>query len=340
MPRGFRGPLLNSASPWASSKEQLAQLYASPYTGAVTVRTSLLNGWNHDDDVNQWTFYDARVNVAVPQRSPNANSSFNTLGYSPTSLPQYLAIIEAIVADSGKPPAKPFVVSVTGSPDDVVKCKNLISECASRTSIPLLMEINLSCPNILDMPPPAYSGESLRQFLFALQRDIVSRSETASIPIGLKTAPYTYHGQFRTLVDALAATAANNSTCPISFITATNTLGNSLLMDQPDASPEWSPTLASASGTGIGGIGGTAIHSLSLGNVRTLRVLLDKEPALKDIEIIGVGGVTDFLGFSRMKSAGASVVAIGTALGREGIDIFHRITSELQMGANAVGKHG
>ncbi|KAL2411117.1 hypothetical protein ABEF95_004264 [Exophiala dermatitidis] len=50
-------PLLNSACPWATTLEDIKALYDSPYTGAVTIRTSLLEGFSHDDSIHQYTFF-------------------------------------------------------------------------------------------------------------------------------------------------------------------------------------------------------------------------------------------------------------------------------------------
>jgi hypothetical protein len=38
-------PLMNSSSPWASERDQLQELFDSPYTGAVTTRTATLTGF-------------------------------------------------------------------------------------------------------------------------------------------------------------------------------------------------------------------------------------------------------------------------------------------------------
>lgn len=56
MPLDFNPPLLNSANPWATTKEDIQALYDSPYTGAVTIRTSVFGGFPHDDGVHQWRF--------------------------------------------------------------------------------------------------------------------------------------------------------------------------------------------------------------------------------------------------------------------------------------------
>ena len=58
--------------------------------------------------------------------------------------------------------------------------------------------------------------------------------------------------------------------------------------------------------------------------------MLDQHPSLREIGIIGVGGVSDVAGFRRMIKAGASAVAVGTALGIHGISIFAKIADELR----------
>lgn len=135
------------------------------------------------------------------------------------------------------------------------------------------------------------------------------------VAIGVKTPPYTYHDQFQTLIDALLATR-----CEVDFITATNTLGSSLVLaDGGD------PAINSASGLGIGGMAGAPLHPLALGNVKTIRGMLDGYENLKGVEVIGVGGVSDRGGFERMRAVGAKVVGVGTALGREGVEVFGKI---------------
>lgn len=73
---------------------------------------------------------------------------------------------------------------------------------------------------------------------------------------------------------------------------------------------------------------GTPLHPLALGNVKTIRSMLDEHEQLKNIDIIGVGGIGDHAGFLRMESVGARVVGVGTALGREGPAVFGRSWEE------------
>ena len=291
----------------------------------MTTRTSLLHGFEHDDSIHQYTYFDPHSHSlkATPTAdAANDSASLNTLGYSPVTLSVYLAIVEKVIADSTLPhdqrSKKPFIVSVTGSAEAVQECYRKIQVAQSTIDNPLCMEINLSCPNIPDKPPPAYSGSSLAEYLQVLAQEETKLGQKR-VAIGIKTPPYTYFDQFKTLVDALLA--SSNPNCPVDFITATNTLGSCLVLGDT----EGSPALNSASGAGIGGMAGAPLHPLALGNVKTIREMLDKHSELRDIDIIGIGGVSDQAGFMRMRAVGAKAVGVGTALGREGIAVFGKI---------------
>ena len=338
MPLNFDPPLLNSSSPWATTKEELQELYRCPHIGAVTTRTALINGFSNDPERNRYVYFDCRNNNSLPERSPNANSTLNTLGYSPLPLQEYLSMIQSIVAENPSHPQKPFIVSVSGTTQDVTSSLQMISQVSARESIPLLMEINLSCPNIPDQSPPSFSNQTLQQYLSAAQQAHTNSNElfNVAIPVGIKMPPYTYQEQFVGVIESLLLIASEADRCPIDFLTTTNTVGNCIVMEE-EGPMEFAPAISPRSGLGMGGLGGCAIHPLSLGNVRTFRGLLDQHEALKHIEIIGVGGVSDCMGFGRMRSVGASVVAVGTALGKEGLEVFHKIMNEFTYGGRLQG---
>ena len=322
-------PLLNSASPWASTVDDLRELYNCPHTGAITIRTSLLNGFPHDPAIHQYTFFSSSTGRATARVSedgrsevlPDEDSSINTLGYSPVPLQKYLIWIEQAyfgqIPDFHPTARKPIIVSVTGSAEEVASCYSLISCLQKQTGLCLMMEINLSCPNIPDKSPPAYDEESLVAYLVALAKE---RAISDGVVLtGIKTPPYTYQGQFNALVAALKSSTKLAGGCPVSFITATNTLGSCLVLK------DGGPALKSASGWGIGGMAGSSLHPLALGNISTIRRMLDELEDLKHIEIIGVGGVSDNAGYVRMRNVGAAAVAVGTAFGREGTAVFESI---------------
>jgi dihydroorotate dehydrogenase (fumarate) len=343
-------PLFNSASPWATTYEDLKTLYDCPFTGAVTVRTSLLDGFRHDENVHQYAFFDCGGAATAKGDASIAvgKTSLNTLGYSPVRLGEYLAIMGKVIGSSDGPvrptqQKKPIILSVTGPPEDVKEAYVMIERKASEEGLELGMEINLSCPNINGKPPPAYNGAALAEYLVLLQAqkslwvDAVAGSRPGRglmlPPVGIKLPPYTYMGQFEEVVRALArATVAGRSV--VDFVTATNTLGSSLVLDE-----DGHAALASEAGTGIGGLAGVALHPLALGNVATLRRLLDQMEETKAVMIIGVGGVCDWGGFERMRKAGAGAVAVATALGREGVSVFEKILTGKGVGQLEVREH-
>jgi dihydroorotate dehydrogenase (fumarate) len=327
-------PLLNSATPWATTIDDIQGLYNCTHTGAITIRTSLLSGFDHDPAIHQYTFFSPPLGSSTAKISqdgrsevlPDEPSSLNTLGYSPIPLPEYLRMLEAAsnggVEGFNPRPDKPIILSVTGSPDAVAQCYTRIAKVhRDNKGLSLMMEINLSCPNILDKPPPAYDAASLVEYLLALSRVRTQQSALALVPCGIKTPPYIYQGQYSGLLDALEKCIDITGGCPLSFITATNTLGSCLVIG-----PNGAPALGSASGEGIGGMAGSSLHPLSLGNVSTIRKMLDANEVLQHIAIIGVGGVSDRTGYERMRRVGAAAVAVGTALGREGVGVFEKIS--------------
>ena len=338
---GFDPPLLNSANPWATTKEDLKALYNCPHTGAITTRTALANGFEHDNATHQYCFFEPKSHTPrghsteghpPPHRGTTPSdptSSLNTLGYSPFSVHEYLKIIKDLLLGLHLEgcPIKPIIISVAGSPAEVLDHYRSMSHLQldlnenNNISARLLMEINLSCPNIAGKPPPAYSRDELSKYLIPLID--ADPGGWGSIEVGIKTPPYTYQTQFDVLISALLESSKGR--CPISFITATNTLGYSIVL-----STSLTPALNSSTGTGIGGLAGSALHPLALGNVATIRRMLDTHELLQHIEIIGVGGVSDAAGYERMRAVGAAAIGVGTALGVEGVAVFEMIREKAE----------
>lgn len=335
-------PLLNSANPWATTYEDILALYKCASTGAVTTRTCTIHGFKHDDKINQFTFFDSETyettgpNPTYTQdtgtnTNVRLNGSLNTLGYSPLPLAETLVNITRVWLDVSRDDAlrkdKPFLVSVTGTPAEVQEAYRMIEDLSEEVGFQLYLELNLSCPNIVGKPPPAYSYENLLEYLLAF--NAVMENSNSKVLVGIKTPPYTNPYDFSTVQRALldAAEASSSRRPPVSFITAVNTLGSSLLLtEMPGPQRGYGPQLNSLDGSGIGGLAGAPLHPLALGNVFRLRRMLDEKDQLKDIVVIGIGGVEDAAGYQRMRAAGAAAVGVGTALGRKGINIFQHIT--------------
>ena len=202
------------------------------------------------------------------------------------------------------------------------------------------VEINLSCPNIRGAPP-AYSTEGLLPYLIVTKRYYL---EDQSLTIGLKLPPYTYETQFTALVSATWRSRTDHG---VAFLTSTNTLGQGLVFHDDIEDDD---LFGFALPSGTGGLGGTTIHPLSVGNVSKLVSLLEN-PSLRTkyklaagddvngmgagdcaggqgIVVFGVGGINSGRTLKHFLAVGAVAGEVGTAFGVEGIGIFERICKE------------
>lgn len=271
-------------------------------------------------------------------------SSLNTYGYSPHPLSTYLQNVESILSNAPPDSSKPIIISITSTlPTVLASMMDLIQALRnklndhSRTRI--AVELNTSCPNISGKSPPAYDISTLRPLLQVFA-DYFSTDPT--LTLGLKLPPYTYSTQFEQLVNSVAEMSGpgpdGRRTNPIAFFTSTNTLGNTLLYpsqtmsfpSETSGTPGFLTTHPSLSSVlpAFGGLAGDSLHPLSLGNVYTLTTLLKNhgDEAMRDIVVIGVGGVTSYEAAERMRSAGAGVVGLATLLGREGLRAFEIVS--------------
>lgn len=327
-------PLLNTPCPWASDLDLLRKLYASPHLGAITTRTAMIDGFPHNPDVNQFVLFEPTSQQSSPPNETSTistqNSSLNTIGFSPYTLNDYLGFIKTIADEQrSHDNLKTVIISVTGTPEEIAESYVRVNAFSTSVPMPIAMEVNLSCPNIPGKISPAYDHNELLLYLNTLNTQINALKQTGEdlgIAVGIKTPPFTYQEQFDTFINALVELAQTNGNLPFSYIASTNTLGHSLLMNEQKL-----PTavLNSMTGTGIGGMAGSAIHPLSLGNVYTLRQMLNQHEALKAVQILGVGGVSDIHGYRRMKAVGADFVGIATAIGIKGVAVFEEINSQI-----------
>ncbi|GAA6001496.1 hypothetical protein JCM10207_006695 [Rhodosporidiobolus poonsookiae] len=322
-PPAGKVPVFNSACPWASSEADLQALWDCPHTSAVTTRTCTLNGFADDASRHQVTFF-----------GPSAQSSSNSFGYSPYPLEQYLAWIRSFLktASMEKKRTKRVIVSVTGPLDETEKMLVVLQKFAKEQGIVVAVEFNASCPNFRGHPPPAYVEAELLSFL-----SLLAKHASPTLKVGVKLPPYTYDGQFDAVVRALTSVKGGGKEHPVSFLTATNTLGQGLVFGEQIVEVESSSVAQKkkddlfALPGGWGGLAGAAIHQTSLGNVHRLSMLLNAsdDARLKTISLIGVGGAHDAASVERYRRVGASAVACATALGREGYAVFEKMAGPL-----------
>ncbi|KAG2070693.1 FMN-linked oxidoreductase [Suillus decipiens] len=313
--------MVNCSCAWASDYQQLSGLYHCPYTGAVVTRTATLDGFEEDESHT----------VAFMKDSL---SSLNSYGYSPHPLHEYLAWIRELLGEEQS--LKPFIISITeSSAERLSEMLLAIQQFRASNSTwrsRIAVEFNSSCPNIKGHPPPSYHLPSLKSYL-----DVFAKAfqDDSTLTIGLKLPPYIIATQFHDVIACISSytrtdSSIGNSINPIAYFTCTNTLGNSLAFaDQtPDAKADVSRF---AVPPGLGGLAGEAIHSLSLGNVYAFSRLLAEsdDPAMREIVIVGAGGVTSPEAVRRMNRAGAKIVGCATLLGKEGVKAFEILSRNL-----------
>ena len=295
--------LLNSSNPFATSLANLQELADSGSSGAITTRTACPN-FVHDDAVHQWRSWDASSGGA-------SNNTINCLGYSCNTFEYYLQAMKDLKT------SKPIFMSLSGYAGEVA---DMLAEVAKAfppdddSGKTVLVEINLSCPNIPGKPPIAYDFDGMKEYLST----VFSKGDYG-LKVGVKLTPYFYDQQF------VAATEVINSFVgSIDFVTSINTVGCGLVIDVDTEAPVlWDAT--SGKSNGYGGLGGPAVRSTALGNVRRLRQLLTP-----DIDVVGCGGVDSGKAAFAHLLCGANAVMVASALLTQGVPVFEKIESELR----------
>jgi dihydroorotate dehydrogenase (fumarate) len=281
--------LLNSANPFATSVDDLQKLANSPATGAFTTRTCDPN-FVHDDAKHQWRELDG--------------NTINCMGLSCHQLEYYCDAILKVQTTSNKP----AVLSITGYAHESAEMLKQIGTVFANAPEKVLVEINLSCPNIPGHPPVAYDFVGMKEYLTT-----VFAAGSHGLKVGVKLTPYFYDGQF-----VEAAGVLNEFYPNLSFITSINTIGCGLVVDVETEAPMLAPAGC------YGGLGGPAVHATALGNVRRLRQLLRPE-----LDIVGCGGVDSGEAAFRHLLCGAQAVMVASALLTQGVGVLEKIEAEL-----------
>lgn len=202
-----------------------------------------------------------------------------------------------------------MILSVSGmSVEANLKMLGEISEMGKEMKKVVVVELNLSCPNVVGKSQMGYDFEAVRILLWKIRR-----SNFFFIDLGLKLPPYFDMAHFKEMGDILRV---NKDL--VKFVVCVNSIGNGLVIDFEKEATVIAPK------EGFGGIGGDFILPTALANVRKFYQLVGDV-----IDIVGVGGIRSGREAFLHILCGASGVQIGTALMREGVDIFGRVGREL-----------
>lgn len=194
---------------------------------------------------------------------------------------------------------KPIIASIAGfSAEEYGILAMHLSECGADA-----IEVNLSCPNIVGKAVAAYDPTVSKEILENV------RQKTDKI-IGVKLPSYPDPILQKEIAEILLE-------LEIDFVTAINSIGNSLILnpskEESIIKPVW------------GGLCGLYIKPVALGTIYRFYKLFDGK-----IKIIGVGGISTGTDIFEFLLAGANAVQIGVAYEKEGINIFERLENELK----------
>ncbi len=278
----FPGVIYNSSGPRCTTLEELSSLWDSTSSAIMMKSCSP----------------EPREGNPLPRYSEVELGSINSIGLANHGYKKY---IEYAAELKKQFPNKPIVVSIVGfSHEDFIM---LVTAFQNEENVDVL-EVNLSCPNVVGKPQIAYDFEwsdELIAKLFAIPGDK---------PIGFKLPPY-----FDPIHTEMMAEVLRKY--PVSFITCINSVGNTLIIDpeteQPLIAPKW----------WLGGLGWDYVKPIALANVRSFYKLLGDK-----VTIIWCGGIKSWVDVFEHLLAGASMVQLGTVLGKEGTDCFERIEKE------------
>lgn len=227
-----------------------------------------------------------------------ALGSINSMGLPNLGFNYYLDYVLEVQQNQDTP----IFFSIAGmSPEENLEMLDSIQKSAFSG----ITELNLSCPNVPGKPQLAYDFQATEQLLekvFAFFKK----------PLGVKLPPYFDLAHFDQMADIL-------NKFPLTYVNSVNSVGNALYIDTEEETVVIKPK------NGFGGFGGQYIKPTALANVRAFYTRLKPE-----IQIIGTGGIETGQDAFEHLLCGASMLQIGTALHKEGPEIFTRIRRELQ----------
>lgn len=227
-----------------------------------------------------------------------ALGSINSMGLPNLGFRYYLDYVLKVQQNQDTP----IFFSIAGmSPEENLEMLDNIQKSAFSG----ITELNLSCPNVPGKPQLAYDFQATEQLLekvFAFFKK----------PLGVKLPPYFDLAHFDQMAEIL-------NKFPLTYVNSVNSVGNALYIDTEEEAVVIKPK------EGFGGLGGQYIKPTALANVRAFYTRLKPE-----IQIIGTGGIETGQDAFEHLLCGASMLQIGTALHKEGPEIFPRIIRELQ----------
>lgn len=278
----FPSFIFNASGPRCTTQEELLKIAGSS-AGWVTMKSCSP---------------EAREGNPSPRYVEVELWSINSMGLPNHGYKKYLEYAAEIKSQY---PDTPIIASIVWfSPEDFLQ---LVEAFEKDTNVDVL-EVNLSCPNVVWKPQIAYDFETTDELLEKIFALWVIK------PIGFKLPPY-----FDPVHSEMMANILKKY--PVDFITCINSVGNTLMID-----PETEQPLIAPKG-GLWGLGWDYVKPVALANVRMFyKLIWDKT------KIIGCGGIKNGVDVFEHLLAGASLVQLGTIFWKEDVACFERVEKE------------
>lgn len=278
----FPSFIFNASGPRCTTKEELLKIAAS-HCGGTTMKSCSPEprDWNPEPryvEVDMW--------------------SINSMGLPNHGYKKYLEYAAEIKKEF---PNKPIIASIVWfCPEDFF----LLIQAFEKDINVDVLEINLSCPNVVGKPQIAYDFETTDELLEKIFALGITK------PVGFKLPPYFDPVHTEMMANILGK-------YPVDFITCINSVGNTLIIDPETESPLIAPKW------GLGWLGWDYVKPVALANVRMFYKLIWEKT-----KIIWCGGIKNGVDVFEHLLAGASLVQLGTVFWKEDTACFERIEKE------------
>lgn len=279
--------ILNASGCWCTTEDELNKLLESR-TGAIVSKSSTVETRQGNPE--------PRLYINDPY------GSINSMGVPNKGFKFYTDYGNNIDVNN----KKPFIQSILPfSHDDL---KQIITYINDNSKNHKLIELNLSCPNLINKSIVAYDYKTFEEYL-----EILDNLKSDKLIFGIKLPPYYHEHEFETVSNLILKFPV------IKFVTCINSVVNGLLIDVENEETAIHPK------NGLGGIGGIYCKPTALANVYQFSKRIGHT-----VDIIGCGGVNTAMDIFEHILAGACAVQVGTLLMKKGPGVFHGLNKQLQ----------
>lgn len=271
---------MNASGCWCMTEKELDELYSSQI-GCIVSKSGTIT---------------SRDGNKEPRFYMNDYGSINSMGLPNQGYQFYL--------EYGNKINFPYIQSIY--PFNVDELETMLYNINNKVNSQRLIEINLSCPNIVS------SKETHTFENYEKSFDKIKQMKVDNLILGTKLPPFYELNHFDIMANLLLK-------YDIRFITCINSVVNGLIIDLVNEETVIAPK------NGLGGIGGLYCKPIALSNVYNFHKLIGDK-----IDIIGCGGISTANDAFEYILCGAKAVQIGTHLVRNNPDIFGELNKNLE----------